>query len=79
MDNINLKHLREVATLREIAGAFGVSISLIKQWEYRYQDIPQEWRDKYTLNRDPVDKPKALTLYKRALRNIRNQNDSNKS
>ena len=74
MENITLKHLREVAKLKDIADAFGVSISLIKQWEYRYGDIPQDWRDKYSLNRAPVNKPKALKLYKRALKSMRQAN-----
>ncbi len=73
MDNINIEHLRAVATQQEIGEAFGVSHVAVGKWEKR-GDIPDQQRYRYAAGKLPDGKKKALALYKRALKHLREQN-----
>ena len=78
MENINIHHLREVATLQEIGDAFGVSHVAVRNWEQR-GDIPEKQRYRYATSKLPDGKRKALALYKRALRHIRENGTQSES
>jgi len=75
MDNIDIKDLREVATLHQIGEAFGVSHEAVRLWEVSGK-IPEKQLYRYSKGLLPDGKAKALKLYKRALKHIRSkQND----
>ncbi len=72
MDNINISDLREVATLQEIGDAFGVTHEAVRKWELS-GSIPDQWLYRYSKGLLPGGKKKALAIYRRALKRVREQ------
>jgi len=74
MDNININDLLQVAKGYEVAEAFGVTEAAVSQWK-KQGDIPDFQRYRYSKGLLPDGKKKALVLYKRALKKMREQNE----
>ncbi len=74
MDKININDLRAVATLREIGEAFGCTPQNVQYWVKVRGSIPGEYLYRYEKGLLPDGKKKALALYKRALKRLRQQN-----
>ena len=75
MENINIEHLTQVAKYKEIGEAFGVTHQAVARW-VKNGEIPTSQRDNYDKSRPPLDKQKALNLYKRALKQMRLNNEN---